>query len=102
MELGMATLKLSTEAERLARWLHQFKPTQKYLTFPHRFGEQPIEKILPKLAVQREGKWCYELLTKEGREFFEIRFPPLADVDVQIKHSNIKPLLPNGRGTMRA
>lgn len=82
MEIGMATVKLATEADRLMYWLKQFKPEQRYMTFPNSFGGQPIQKILPKLAHQREdGTWIYGK-TKDG-EGFEIRFPPLAEVTVR-------------------
>lgn len=85
MDIGMATVKLSTEADRLIDWLLKFKPEQKYITFPNRFGGHEIVKLLPRMAKTTEpfkesGTWTYR--------GFEIRFPPLADVHV--KHRDLK------------
>lgn len=75
MDIGMATLKLSSEADRLIDWMIKFKPEQRYVTFPNIFGGCEIRKILPRMATEVQGTWFYR--------DFEIRFPPLADVTIK-------------------
>lgn len=72
-DLGMATLKLVSEADRLLNWVKQFKPEQTHLTFPLRFYGCEVKALLPRFAKQNErGEWFYQ--------GYEVRFPALQEV----------------------